>query len=108
AHRVARAALREVLAAGRAGGTGERLAEELRRELVDLEELRALAARAHRLGRRLHLGNGDAALRGQDLRGLVEALALVLHHEGEDVALLVAPEAVEEALVGRDVERRRL
>src|SRR6185503_9980366 len=35
-------------------------------------------------------------------------LALVLHDEGEDVPLLLAAEAVEEALGGVDVERRRL
>src|SRR5690606_27713341 len=51
---------------------------------------------------------GHAGELRQRLGGLEEALALVLHDEGEDVPLLLAAEAVEEALRRVHVEGGRL
>jgi hypothetical protein len=68
---------------------------------VDVEELATEAGFVSFLGgAELPLGEGDAALGGDDADGLGEADVLHLHDEGEDVALFVAAETVEVA-VGR-------
>src|SRR6185503_2475243 len=87
---------------------GEHLAEELGRELVDLEHRVALAARLAQLRRFLDARDLDAEPLAELLGRLDEALALELHDEREHVAVFLAAEAVEEGLVGDHVERRRL
>ena len=54
------------------------------------------------------LGDGDAAAFGQAPDGLDEVDVLDLAHEGDGVARLLAPEAVEHAHLGVDAERGRL
>ncbi len=102
------ATLREVRAAGLAALVGEHLAIERGRDLVDIEHRDAFAACAPELGRLLDARHLDTEPIRELLGRLDEALALELHDEVEDVAVLLAAEAVKEALVGRHVERRRL
>ena len=96
------------------GDVGARLGGGGRRELGDeegggdlhqLEQPLALvvALRVARVGRR----QCDAGLLRQPLDGLGERQSLGLHQEREDVAVLTAREAVVEALVVVDEERRR-
>ncbi len=99
------AAAGEVLAgAGGFGGFELRL-EVLRGGLVDVDELAAQAGFAGLFGRgELALGQRDAGLGGDGADGFGEADVFDLHDEGEDVALLVAAEAVEVAVGGVDGE----
>ncbi len=86
-------------------GTFEGGFEVLRGGFVDVDELAAEAGFAGFFGRaELALGEGDAALGGDDADGLGEADVFHLHDEGEDVALFVAAEAVEVAVGGVDGE----
>ena len=95
------AALVEVRAAELAAlRIGEHLAKERGRVLVDVEHRDALAARPPQLRRLVDLRHRDVEPRAELLGRLDEALALELHHEREHVAVLLAAEAVEEALVG--------
>src|SRR5262245_11514136 len=86
----------------------QQLAIERGGELVELEHRDPLAAHPPQLGVLLDLRNLDVESVRELLGHLDEALALELHHEREHVALLLAAEAHEEALVGLDVERRCL
>ena len=86
----------------------EHAAIERRRELVQLEHRHPLAAQLAQLRVLLHARDHDVEAAGELLGDLDEALALELHHEAEDIAVLLTPEAVKEALVRRDVERRCL
>jgi len=76
--------------------------------LVDIEHRDAFAARAAELRRFVNLLHRDVEARAELLGRFDEALALDLHHEREHVAVLLAAKAMEEALVGHHVERRRL
>ena len=72
---------------------------------MDVDELAAEAGVAGFFrGVELAFGEGDAALGGDGADGLGEADVLHLHDEGEDVAFLVAAEAVEVAVGGVDGE----
>ena len=104
------AALGELRARARAGRRRELLAEVRRRDLVHLEQRLAQRRVAPRvvavaLGR---LGQRDAELLREHPHRVLEADLLVQLEELEDVAADAAAEAVEEPLVGIDVERRRL
>ena len=59
-------------------------------------------------GDRVVVAELDAGPAGQALDRLGEVEVLDLPHEGDDVALRLAAEAVVEALLGVDRERRRL
>ena len=99
----------EVLASAGGFGRLEIRLEVLRRSLVDVDELTTKAGFAGLFRRaELALGQRDAALGGDDTNSLGETDVLELHDEGEDVALLVAAEAVEVAVVGVDRERTGL
>ena len=72
---------------------------------MQFEELGALAGLGGLLrGRELALGQRDASLLRDGADGLGEGEAVHLHDEGEDVALLVAAEAVVVAVGGVDGE----
>ena len=101
------AAVQEVAALG--GARRQQLrAEELVGDLVGVQEPLALA-------HLLPVGAGAAVLvaqlvadpGGQLLHGLVEGGVVQLLHEGDDVAVLAAAEAVVAAHLGADGERRR-
>ena len=83
--------------------------EEGRGELVDRVEVLLLFLLAVDLRRGpCLLLEGDAGALGEGAHGLGERGAFVLHDEVDGAALFLAPEAVEVAAVGVDVEAPRL
>ena len=99
------AAAGEVLAGAGGFGGFEVGLEVLGGGFVDVDELAAEAGFAGFFGGvELALGKRDAGLGGDGADGLGEAERLHLHDEGEDVAFLVAAEAVEVAVGGVDGE----
>ncbi len=95
------AALVQELATGDALGSGEVLGVELLRDPVGLDEplpRRALGAVVARVA--VLAAQGDADLVGQPLHGLGERQPVDLHDERDDVATLLAAEAVEELALG--------
>jgi hypothetical protein len=80
--------------------------EVLRGGFVDIDELAADAGFAGLFGgAEFALGERDSALGGHDANGLGKADVFQLHDEGEDVAFLVAAEAVEVVMRGVYGER---
>ena len=93
--------------AQRAFGGAELLFEPGGGGLVELEELAALAALGGFFGRgEFALGQRDAGFCATAADGFREADVFDFLDEGEDVAVLVAAEAVEELAAGVDGEGR--
>lgn len=76
--------------------------------LVGLHQPDALTALMAGVVPALLVAQGDAGGAREPLDGLREGQVVDLHHERDGVAALLAAEAVEEALAGADLERRRL
>jgi hypothetical protein len=90
-------------------GGGQLLGVERLRDLVRLDQpAPGRAARAGGLVVAVLAAERDAVLLPQSLDRLGEGEAVDLHDEGDDVAALLAAEAVEELARRVDVERRRL
>ena len=97
----------EVFARRRAFGGAQLLFEPGSRGFVQLEKLAALAMLGGFFGRsEFALGEGDAGLLRDGADGFRESDVLDFLDEGEDVAMLVAAEAVEELAAGVDREGR--
>src|SRR5688500_18458720 len=101
------AILEQVVAPLRSGRRREVLAEVGERQLVNLDERFALRRAFARLPV-LDVRDRNAEARRQMAHRFLEADLLLQLDELEDVAADPAPEAVEEAAVAHDVERRRL
>src|SRR5581483_8861645 len=102
------AAFLEVIAGGLAGGfVGEGVLPALRDLLVNLEERVLEMAVLLAVGIVVEF-DGDAGALGEAAHGVHERDALELLDEGEDVAALVAAEAVKNLALGIDVEAGRL
>src|SRR5438876_1163625 len=95
--------LGQVRARPRAAGTGKLGLEERRSGRVDRDE-----GLPPRTASPVVLGHREAEARRHAAHRVGERLRLDPHHEGEHVAVLAAPEAVEEAALLAHRERRRL
>ena len=87
---------------------GEAGAKEDLGELADVQQPLLLFGRGALFGRELHVGQRHAGLGGELGEHVEKAAPRRAHEEFDDVAGGLAAEAIEEALVGTDVERRRL
>ena len=107
AHRLVEAALGQELAALVGFLAAQLLAVELLGDAVGVQEALALARllRAH-AGAALLVVERDPRLLREHLHGLGEGQVVDLLHEGNDVAALPTPEAVEHAQVGAHVKGR--
>jgi hypothetical protein len=102
----AEAAVHQVAPGGGAGPALQRRLEEFRRDFHHLVEARPLAVAL--LGVRVARRHRHAGLAGQTLDRLGERKAFRLHHEGEDVAVLLRREIKPLALLVIDEEGGRL
>lgn len=98
------AALGEELAADLGLGAVQLLDVELGGRLVCLDQPDPLTALVGGVVPALLVPQGDAGLGGEPLDHLGELEVVDLHHEGDRVAALLAPEAVEETLARTDLE----
>ena len=100
------AALDQVIPPRLAGGAVQGGFVEAGRHLIDLIGQGALAGLLGALRPQFLEGQVNAVAPGQLLGRLREAQALVLHQEGNDVAAGAAAEAIKNALLRGDRERR--
>jgi hypothetical protein len=98
----------EQLAPAAAGLGREHVAIERRRDLVQRDQVLAVRVGRRVVPRVAPFRDGDAELARHDAHRLGEAETLVQLHELEHVAADAAAEAVEDAELAIDAERRRL